>query len=174
MTETVSTLSVACFIIAAIGLVLTIFLWYFLGIKDVIGDLSGRTAKRSIERIRAENKNSEAKRKKNGANRKEERSLFESKTKPQQEKKTAAEDERPETGLLHSNRVTAAPADPTAVLNPSESAAEDATGLLEETDNVTGELNADSQVRETVRRTGGKKLTMLEEIILIHTDEVIE
>jgi hypothetical protein len=44
---------------------------------------------------------------------------------------------------------------------------DDATGLLVDTD-ATAPLNA-----APVRRTSGKKLTMLEDVMLIHTDEVI-
>ena len=47
--------SLASYIIAGVLLVIAIFLWFFFKIPSVMGDLSGRTAKKSIEKMRQTN-----------------------------------------------------------------------------------------------------------------------
>lgn len=58
MAKTLTDLSTVFFIVAAVGLVLAVFLWVFFNIPKVIGDLSGKTAKRSVAKIRAANEQS--------------------------------------------------------------------------------------------------------------------
>ncbi len=48
-------LSIVAFIIAGISLAAAIFMWFKFGILKIIGDLSGRTAKKTIEQKRSEN-----------------------------------------------------------------------------------------------------------------------
>ena len=55
MAQTLQTLSVISFVIAGACLVLAVFFWLFFKIPTVIGDLSGRTAKKSIAKMRAAN-----------------------------------------------------------------------------------------------------------------------
>ena len=55
MADTLSFLSVAAFVIAGVSLAAAVFFWFFFQISSVIGDLSGRNAKRSIEKMRAAN-----------------------------------------------------------------------------------------------------------------------
>ncbi len=56
MADTLSLLSVVAFIIAGISLAAAVFFWFFFKISSVIGDLSGKNAKRSIETMRETNK----------------------------------------------------------------------------------------------------------------------
>ena len=58
MAETLQTLSIISFAVAAACFVLAIFLWFFFKIPTVIGDLSGRTARKSIAQMRAANEKS--------------------------------------------------------------------------------------------------------------------
>ena len=51
--EILSLVSLISYIVAGICLILCVFFWIFLRIPSVIGDLSGRTARKSIARIRA-------------------------------------------------------------------------------------------------------------------------
>ena len=55
MAGTLSTLSVVSFIAAGVALAAAVFLWFYFKIPTVIGDLSGRNAKRSIARMREAN-----------------------------------------------------------------------------------------------------------------------
>lgn len=61
MAETLQLLSIISFAVAAVCLVLAVFLWFFFRIPDVIGDLSGRTARKSIAKMRAANEKSGSK-----------------------------------------------------------------------------------------------------------------
>ena len=53
--EILSLVSLISYIIAGISLVLAVFFWFAFKIPSVIGDLSGRTARKSIARMRASN-----------------------------------------------------------------------------------------------------------------------
>ena len=55
MADILNTVSVIFFIAAGVFAVLAIALWFLFKIPIVIGDLSGRTAKKSIERMRLNN-----------------------------------------------------------------------------------------------------------------------
>lgn len=56
--QTYQMISYVGFVLAAVLLVVSILLWVRLGIWKIIGDLSGRTAKKSIEQIRKKNEES--------------------------------------------------------------------------------------------------------------------
>lgn len=153
MAETLSTLSIISFALAVVFLVLAVFFWFFFNIPAVIGDLTGRTARKSIARMRAENEKSGKKVHK------------ESKTNMARGKVTGAMAKNQETGLLVENHAKAVNAEETGLLS------EEATGLLND-ENITAPLNMVEQKQE--KRGNAKKLIMLEEVILIHTNEVIE
>ena len=53
MAETLSMLSIISFIVAGVALAVAIFLWIFFKIPRVVGDLSGRNARKSVARVRA-------------------------------------------------------------------------------------------------------------------------
>ena len=59
MAETLSMLSIISFIVAGVALAVAIFLWIFFKIPRVIGDLSGRNARKSIARVELVMKNRE-------------------------------------------------------------------------------------------------------------------
>ena len=166
MAETLSILSIVSFAVAGVCLVLAVFFWIFFKIPTVIGDLTGRTARKSIAKMRAANEKSGAKSYKVSKTNSERGKL--TGTMPDSEKlsrkKKAQDGQRPETGLLADNRAETFDTEATGVLDS------EATGLLYD-EEATALL--DSTVHHTVRRTGGKKLVMLEEVMLIHTDEVI-
>ena len=58
MAEGLFLISRISFIGAGICLVLAVFLWFRLGIPAVFGELSGRTARKSIAKMRENNKRS--------------------------------------------------------------------------------------------------------------------
>lgn len=52
MVETLKTLSVISYVLAGISLLTSVILWFLLKIPRVIGDLSGRNARKSIAEMR--------------------------------------------------------------------------------------------------------------------------
>lgn len=164
MAETLQLLSIISFAVAAACLVLAIFLWFFFKIPDVIGDLSGRTARKSIARMRAANEKSGSKSYKESKANAERGKLTGTMPGIQKKKTDGLNDNKPETGLLNDNKAEGLETEDTGMLES------ETTGLLVD-DEATAPLNA--SVQKPRAKTGGKKLKMLEEVILIHTDEVI-
>lgn len=166
MAETLQLLSIISFAVAAACLILAIFLWFFFKIPDVIGDLSGRTARKSIARMRAANEKSGSKSYKESKTNAERGKL--TGTMPDsgklKKKKDVPGDGKPETGLLADNMVESLDSEATGMLGF------ETTGLLVD-ENATAPL--DSPAHKQVPRTGGKKLEMVEEIMFVHTEEVI-
>lgn len=173
--EILSLISTISFVIAAISFVLAAFFWFNFKIPSVIGDLSGRTAKKSIARIRASNERAAGQGYKPSMTNVKRGKVTDGIWDSQKLKKdspggastpSAVEGTGlPETGLLATNKADIANMQHTELL-----ADNDVTEVLQD-DNATAAL-CDEPKR--VPRAGGKKLIMMEEIILIHTDEVIE
>lgn len=163
MAETLSTLSIISFIVAGVSLVLAILLFIYFRIPTVIGDLSGRNAKKTIARMRSSNEKSG-----NKSFRASETNAARGKltsTMPgigNQQKKTKdgaiapVEDQMPETGLLAENKAD--------LIGES-------TVLLEDTEETM--LLAETP-KEPAKRVGGVNFTLLDEVTFIHTDEVIK
>lgn len=55
MAHTYTLISTASFIMAGVFLIISSFLWFKFNIPKIVGDLSGRTAKKSIEKMRQDN-----------------------------------------------------------------------------------------------------------------------
>lgn len=165
MAETLSTLSIIFFAVAGVCLIIAVFLFVYFKIPSVVGDLSGRTARKSIAKMRVANEKTGSK------------SYNSSKTNMDRGKLTGTvkdfgeivnkidevADDRPETGLLSDNKAEHIDSQATGLLE------DEATGLLMD-ENATALLN---ETKKTVRRSGGKKLNLVESVMLIHTDEVI-
>lgn len=177
MAEVLSTISLVSFIIAGISFVLAVAFFFVFKIPNVIGDLSGKNAQRSIAQLRAINEKSGSKayrtsetNEKRGklTDTMEESGKLKKKSKKSVElkKKVSSDDERPETGLLESNVAANNDVQQTEFLDTN-----DETGLLGDP-NETETLELASN--RTKPRIGGKKLEIIENIILIHTEEVIE
>lgn len=173
MAELLSTLSIISFALAGLCFVLAVFFWFFFKIPTVVGDLSGRTARKSIAKMRQINEKSGSK------------SYKESKTNLARGKVTGTvanseklnpqkqnmDDDRPETGLLADNLAESFDSEETGMLsnNAAENSDPEATGLL----NAEPETIDLGEVRMPVERIA-VKMELIEEIILIHTNEVIE
>lgn len=161
MAEVLSIISVISFVIAGICLALAVFFWFKFGIPAVIGDLSGRTARKSIARMREENEKSGNKAYRSSAVNRERVAI----TNPiPGSSPTTGRDL--ETGILAENRVDGYDEQQTELLSENEE-----TALLVD-ENETAPLEA--VVEQPVVRSGGKKLKMLDEVTLVHTDEVIK
>lgn len=168
MFELVSTIS---YVLAAVFLVLTIFLAFRFKILAVIGDLTGRTARKSIERMRKANELERSKNNQSMASNgatvgtvaampdiKDRRLLSEG----EESNFVRGNELMPETGLLSDSRAIS----DTGHLQ-SGVTIEEGTGLLQTTDDEPPVMTTRLQNRQKV------ELTMLNEIVLIHTTEVI-
>ena len=86
-------------------------------------------------------------------------------------KDTAINDGKVETGLLAENKAENVEFEATGMLDEETGFLEsETTGLLID-ENAMAPLDAPTSQRPV--RTGGKKLELIEEIMFIHTDEVI-
>lgn len=167
MAETLSILSIISFAVAGVCLVLALFFAFFFKIPTVIGDLSGRTARKSIAKMRAANEKTGAKTykesKTNAAREKLTGNIPDSAKLNNKESRTSSD--KPETGLLAENKADNIDSDETDLLDS------ETTGLLLD-EEATAAL--DTALLAVTKRAGGKKLKQMEEIILIHTNEVIQ
>ena len=173
MAQKLQTLSIISFSVAGICLVLAIFFWFFFKIPTVISDLSGRTARKSIAKMRAGNEKTGTKYYKESKTNAERGKL--TGTMPdfaKLKKETAAPDNgKPETGLLAENKSGGLECEETGMLDEATSILDsETTGLLIDED-ATGPLD-DSAVKQ-ITRTAAKKIKVIEEVMLVHTDEVI-
>ena len=168
MAETLSTLSIISFVVAGVALALAIVLWFFFEIPTVIGDLTGRNARKSIARMRTENEKSGVKNYKESKTNAERGKLTETMSGI---KSKSASDGKMETGLLVENKAEVIETEETGLLESEATGLlePDATGLLIDEDETA--TLGENVSRE--KRVGGKPLTIIEEIMLIHTDEVI-
>ena len=155
MAEILSVISTISYIAAGVFAAVAVVLWFAFKIHFVIGDLSGRNAKKSIERMRTHNE--------------------ETGRKTHQGKGRASHRKVYETGILDENKAKKSEWQATALLDDTGATAllndAEATGALEE-GNTTGTLDGfgrqNMQYKEPLI-----ELTMIEEIMIIHTEEVI-
>ena len=163
MAEILSTISFVSFIVACIGLVITIFIYFNYKISDVIGDLSGRNAKKSIAEMRKHNENSGDKTYKPSRINLERGKLTELQQQDDKKvlnRKNIISEDSVETELLNNNETELlSTANETEFLNT-----ENETAALNES--VTEELVVNSN-----RTT--KKIEMLDEVIIIHSNKLI-
>lgn len=149
MAASLSTASLICYIVAAILLVLSIVLFIALSIPQVFNDYTGRTAKKKIMSIRDTNEN--AAQKTSGTEKKKAKSA----ARAAKKNVSKQSGDIPETGLLGGNQV-------------KKVFEEETTALLGETESLPEETGVIVQQRQPKIR-----LTMIDSVIMIHTDEVI-
>ena len=165
MAETLSMVSMVSFVAAGVCLALTVILWFAFRIPNVIGDLSGRNARKSIERMRNSNENTGRKSYRSSAVNAARSKLTEAMTErqPRKKKRDTAWDE---TGILQNP--------------PKQTYTSEATELL--TDGETVKLQQDGGATEAldtcreengIQRRQGVKIRILDEVILVHTEEMI-
>lgn len=171
MADTLQLLSIISFAVAGTCFLISVFLWFVFKIPNVIGDLSGRNAKKSIAKMRAVNEKTGIKKYKesdtNHNRGKLTSTIPDIDTKPKKSAKKTAKpifNDRPETSVLIDNKATQSGSEETTLLDT------EATALL---DDEYATMSLDIIQRSPVR-TGGKALTMINRVIFIHTDEVIE
>ena len=197
MADTLSIVSLVSYIIAAVSFALAVIFWFVFKIPTVIGDLSGRNARKSIAKMRENNEKTGNKSYRSStvnANRGKLTDTMQDSGKLDKDKKINVKKEETtiETGLLAENRATSYDSEQTGLLEESEDTAllndseetgmltdMEETGMLDDTEetglltdeNETVLLSEEVPVRK--KRVGGVELKMIEEVMLIHTDETI-
>lgn len=184
--EILSMASRIFYVLAGIGAGLAVFFWFKFKIPAVIADLSGQTAKKSIEQIRKFNEKSSGQSYKTDAvNEKRKRvekkgksaAAKSAKVSPMERKREKNQEQLPETGLLEESRAEYKEVPMTEVLDESlaggaetDLLGEEQTGLLLE---ETGMLTEETMPLDQSQTVSRVKLVILEEVMLIHTDEQI-
>ncbi len=141
MAETLSVISAISYMAASVFAAVTVVLWFVFKIHFVISDLSGRNAKKTIERMRINNEE---------AGRKTHQSYGKAY----------------ETDILNENKAKKSEWQATGLLDDAE-----ATRALDD-GNTTGTL--DGFERQNMQHKEPHiALTVIEEIMFIHTEEVI-
>lgn len=182
MAETFELISRISFIIAIVFALIALITWFLFKILSVIGDLSGRTAKKSIENMRKYNESSgDNSYKLSQAN--NNRVKLTDTMEQDNKKKHNSKEVHYETGLLDENKAKQYDTEETGILLDNEETAmlvdDEGTGVLMD-DEVTSLLMSDES---TSRLTEGNEKyrleekniepVMIEEVIYIHTDEVM-
>lgn len=163
MADILLTVSVISFIAAGVFLVLSVLLWFTFRIPSVIGDLSGRTARKSIAKMREKNEMSGSK----TYNPSEKRGTLPNTVSNRQTDKEItgkSDNSMPETDVLADNKNSSITPDQTVELEIA------ATELLRNTE----ELRSAEQMHSLhTGSSAGVKLTILDEVVITHTDERI-
>lgn len=163
MADIMSNISAAAFIAAGLFFILAVFLWFKFRILSIINDLSGRTARKSIEQMRAMNSVSDAGSHVPGTARLR-------RARPERGPGRASVSyEAAITARLYSKH----PDKPdTELLGGGEESINSAELIAE--NSGTSELSASESVLHVAVGTGIRtELRMIEDIMLIHTEEVI-
>lgn len=167
MADILSTVSIVLFVLAGVFLLLTITLGMKFSVWEIVGDLSGRTARKSIANIRTKNEKTGGKVYRSSSTNKE-RPPLTSRMSPaveiKKETTTTTKQQYAETGILAENQAESLDEEGTTILKPEnqEPSQGDETTILEE---------CNSRFNQMAAVQG--EIQMIEEIILIHTDEVI-
>ena len=176
--EILSLVSLISYIAAGVLLVLAVFFWFFFKIPSVMGNLSGRTAKKSIEQLRQANVRSGSKSYRSSTTNAARGKLTD--PMPQTQEPDPVDTGSSETTPLAPDQVAPYYSEETTPLANQQAAppySAETTPLYTE-DAATTMLDSQATATlgvaaPTASRPGRKQLTMLNEVMMIHTDEVI-
>jgi hypothetical protein len=151
MAGTLSTISLISFILAGIFLAVTILLFFLFKIPSVWGDLSGRNARKSIEKMRDNNEKTGRK------------SYSSSRTNISRGKITETISSSEETGLLSENHQRKYENEGTGILEQETETLKDEkeTTVLQENSDYAG------------NRVSRIVFEYIENVMIIHTEEVV-
>lgn len=158
MIDTLMTISVISFIATGVFAILAVILWFVFKIPSVMGDLSGRTAKKSIELMRQNNEKTGVK-----SYRSSKENLRRGKLTSAIKESDKNKKEVVETVLLNENMKKNHVSNATELLLDEEK--------TEPLDMVTAAL--DDDLSEKRNKISSISIKLLEEIMYIHTKEVI-
>jgi hypothetical protein len=174
MAEKIFTISYISFAMAAVFLILAVFFWIKFGVLRIIGDLSGRTAKKSIAKMREKNEKTGRKIHSAGSINVEHGKITDKMRDSDDlvNRSPMQNEEQLETGLLAENITYNESNNFTELLDNN------ATCILNGNTDEAFDNNATSILTENVMQVLPKEaasngLTMIDEVIIIHTDEVI-
>lgn len=156
MAELYSTLSIIFYIVAILFFIAAVLIFIALKIPRVFSDLTGRTARKNINRTRATNEKSGKKFYGPSDTNKSRGKVTD--TMPQTKK-----EDLPGTGIIEENKAKNVNSESTMLLE------DNSTTLLDE--NGTSELNETNQ--QIPNNAPKVDLEIIDEVMFVHTDEVI-
>lgn len=177
MADILSTISIVSFVLAAVFFALAVLFWVKFGIPSIIGDLSGKTAKKSIAKMRNKNEKTGKKIFRPSSVNLERGKLTDIMKGSEKLNKDYIKksEERPETSILQENQIDNLDVNMTELLDHNEWTdilSEKEIELEEIDDNSTTLLN-DNTVNYINKGEKVVDFKMLDEVLIIHTDEVI-
>lgn len=173
MAEKLARLSIIFFIFAAICFAIAVFIWIYFKIPSVISDLSGRTARKSIAKMRTVNEQSKKIMPEKGSSHGRPDSVSSNTNQASENPLEGTEKLRSEgTARIGSEGTAQLESERTEKLRSEGTERLGATELLVD-ENVTAPLN-NKMRKQPAKRESHVKFQMIEEVMLIHTDEVIE
>lgn len=163
MADTLSLISIISFVMSGIFFSTAVALFFIFKIPSVLGDLSGRTAKKSIEKMRKNNERTGNK-SYSSSNVNLARGKLTEIIKENNRKNQETVCKNDETGLLNENHATSYNELDTGIL-------EGATEVLSD-ENETVSLN---DIQETFyeKKKSNITFTTIDDVVLVHTEEVI-
>lgn len=173
MVETLSTVSVICFIASGVCLLIAIILFIVFRIPSVISDLSGRTARKSIAKYRLDNERTGTKRYRPRQTSLDKEKMADTISAASASKSSQAG--QAETGYMGRAAVIA----PEEETTPLQGA--DGTTQLQGDEAGTTPLYSSGETTPlySYMKTaapagnGGRKIDMLEEVVIVHTNEIV-
>ena len=163
LSETLSTVTIVSYVLAGVFLAFAVFSFIIFKIPNVIGDLSGRNAKKSIAQMRENNEKSGKKSYRPHPVASERGTV----TEPIKQKKMGSK-KLTQTGNIEEKKETTAKSKPnnngTVKLNYDKNATEVLSSGTEVLDN-NGLINTVSETK--------LKIKMIQDIVFIHTEETI-
>ncbi|TGY39935.1 hypothetical protein E5347_16175 [Clostridium sartagoforme] len=175
MAGILSIVSTVSFVLAGIFLIIAILLWIKFGILNIIGDLSGRTAKKSIAKMRENNEKIGKKSFKPSFVNLGRGKLTDAMKGSEKLNKSDLKDYeyQPETGILEKNEINGLCGIMTDILEDNN-----LTGLLNEKEteilnNTTTTLLNEDIEDHLEKVTGIVDFKIIDEVIIVHTDEFI-
>lgn len=160
MAEILHTLSIISFVLAVLFVIMAIIFWFVFKIPNVIGDLSGHNARKSIAQMRQNNEKTGDK-----SYKASKRNLDRGKLTGTMEGIDKSGNKNEETGLLKENLVKEREIEATGLL------VDQAAADLFDESGETASLGHEDNIRN--REPSSVIIKTLEEVILVHTEEVI-
>ena len=163
--------SKVCFTLAAIFLVISVFIWFRFHIPEVYGDLSGKTARKSINEARENNKKTGIKFYKPSTGNIKRGTITETMSGISESiKRGDTVEDEDVTGILDENKSMYQNADETELLEADKTVWLDNNNDTAGLDTGTAELNSDNKESEKVKL---HKIKMIEELTIVSTDDTI-
>lgn len=177
MADILSKISIVSFALAAVFFALAVLFWFKFGIPTIIGDLSGRTAKKSIAKMRNKNEKTGKKIFRPSSVNIERGKVTDIMKDSEKLNKDSVKriEEIPETNILKENQLDNLNMDMTEVLNANEETcilSEKEIELEEFEDNATTLLN-DNTINYISQLKQDIDFKIIDEVVIIHTEEVI-